>query len=151
MNIGIVGAGKVGQTLAIAWQTVGITVSAIYSRTPQRANALAERVSSDTAIDPATVVAASDITFLTVPDDAIVSVAQNIVSQDIDCTGKAIVHTSGAHSVNALAPLAEAGAVVGSLHPALPFADVETAVRAVRGATFAIETNDSRLDSQLAH
>ncbi|MEM6284956.1 MAG: DUF2520 domain-containing protein [Chloroflexota bacterium] len=151
MKIGFIGAGKVGRTLAQVWHAAGVDVSTVYSLTPANAVALAARVDATVAENAAQVVSACDITFLTVPDDAIGSVALDVARHNPDIARKTVVHTSGAHSVAVLAPLADAGVVVGSLHPALPFADVETAVQAVRGATFAIETDDTTLDDQLSH
>jgi predicted short-subunit dehydrogenase-like oxidoreductase (DUF2520 family) len=84
-----------------------------------------------------------------VPDDVITSVAQEIADQTENLTGKSVVHTSGAHSIKTLAALT--GARLGSLHPALPFADVETAAKAVHGVTFALETDDEILQQQLTY
>ena len=99
---------------------------------------------------PAAVVRQCDLTFLTVPDDAITPVAEAIAATGADIAGRWVVHTSGAHSAHALEPLAAKGAQVGSLHPALPFADVETAMQMVRGAAFAVEAEDDRLNAVLS-
>ncbi len=83
----------------------------------------------------------ADLVLLMVPDDAIRATAALLVG----FSGKAVVHTSGAHDVTALAVLAEQGIMVGSLHPAYPFADVENAIRGLAGTTFAIETENTHL------
>ncbi len=49
----------------------------------------------------------------------------------------------------ALAALAERGVQVGSLHPAYPFADVDTAISGLPGSTFAVEAQDEPLRSWL--
>ena len=148
MKIGIVGAGKVGQTLARLFYSEGVHIGAIYSRTKGHASALAKRVEADVALSAANVVSACDLTLLTVPDDIIEPLAVELAAT-VNLDGKMIIHTSGAHSLNVLEPLAKAGAVTGSLHPAYPFADVDKAVFGLRGATFAIEGHDKRLLASL--
>lgn len=148
MRIGIVGVGKVGQTLARLFYSEGVPIGAVYSRTKAHASTLAKRVEADLALSAANVVGACDLTLLTVPDDAIRSVAAEVATAHY-IGGKMVVHTSGAHSVDVLEPLAAAGAVVGSLHPAYPFADVDTAMFGLRGATFAVEAEDRRLAAAL--
>ena len=44
-----------------------------------------------------------------------------------------------------MADLAQRGAQVGSLHPAFPFADVETAMRELAGTVFALEADSEPL------
>lgn len=148
MQVGIVGIGKVGETLARLLYGQGVAIGAIYSRRRSVASALAKRVEADFALSAANVVGACDLTLLTVPDDAIEVVAGEIASANY-IEGKMVVHTSGVHSVDVLDPLAAKGVIVGSLHPAYPFADVEKAVFGLRGATFAVEAEDRRLAAAL--
>lgn len=148
--LGFIGAGKVGHTLARLWYSRGYTVRAIYSQTEAAAVALADRVESTVVDSPDAVVEAADLTLLTVPDDAIVSVVR-VLSQSFaekrfepsenDAVAKAVIHTSGALDVAVLSELTELGLMVGSLHPAFPFADVETAVAGLPGATFGVEVD----------
>jgi predicted short-subunit dehydrogenase-like oxidoreductase (DUF2520 family) len=95
------------------------------------------------------VVAASDLTLLTVPDDAILPLAASLATTSLSMAGKGIVHTSGTYDVEALRVLAEKGANVGSLHPAFPFADVATAMDGLPGAVFALEAKDEHLRERL--
>jgi len=92
---------------------------------------------ADAVCDPLEVVRRSDLSFLTVPDDEIIGVAASLVEMSLG--GKAIVHTSGAKPASVLNMLQEQGAVIGSLHPVFPFANVETALLRVPGSVFALE------------
>ena len=87
----------------------------------------------------------ADLVLLTVPDDAIHATAAQLVG----FSGKAVVHTSGAHDARVLLTLTEQGIRVGSLHPVYPFADVENALSGLMGATFAVEAEDTVLRSWL--
>lgn len=134
-TLGIIGAGKVGQTLARLLYQQGYTIKAVYS--PHQAHGLAQRVDSVVTLTPREVLELVDLTLLTVPDDVIAPMAGQLATGDL--TGKAVAHTSGAHDASSLAALADCGAMTGSLHPAYPFADVETALAGLAGATFAVE------------
>lgn len=145
-RIGFIGAGKVGNTLARLLHMRGYTVGAVYSRKPHQAQLLAERVDADIALTPEQVIVDCDLTLLTVPDDALRPLAEGLeASLGSALEGKGIVHTSGANDARVLAGLAANGAIVGSLHPAFPFADVETSILNLPGAVFAVEAENERL------
>ncbi len=138
-TLAFVGAGKVGGVLARLLAAHGYTITTIYSRTFAHAAALAQMVGAR-AVESLTEVDA-DLVLLTVPDDAITATTAGLAG----FTGQAVIHTSGAHDVASLKALAERGVQVGSLHPAYPFADVETAISGLPGSTFAVEAQDEPL------
>ncbi len=133
------GAGKVGSVLARLLAARGYAITAIYSRTFAHAEALAVAVGA-AAVGSLDEIDA-DLVLLTVPDDAITATAAGLAG----FTGKAAIHTSGAHDAALLVTLAQRGVQVGSLHPAYPFADVETAINGLPGSTFAVEAQDEPL------
>ncbi|MCA9905191.1 MAG: DUF2520 domain-containing protein, partial [Anaerolineae bacterium] len=143
-TLGIVGAGKVGGSLARLSQAQGYRIVAVASRDRAHAATLAGSVGAGVASSPAEVVALADLTLLTIPDDAILSVAESITLNGR--TPKAVIHTSGAHSLDVLVPLAALGSMTGSLHPAYPFSGV---AESLAGVAFAIEANDALLHTWL--
>ncbi|MBI5669403.1 MAG: DUF2520 domain-containing protein [Chloroflexi bacterium] len=142
-TLGFVGAGKVGSTLARLWFQTGYAVRAISSRNRAKAETLAEQVDARVVATADEVIAAADLILLTVPDDAIEPLAASLQRESL--MGKGVIHTSGARDASVLAVLAARGALTGSLHPAFPFADVETAVQRLPGATFALEAESPPL------
>jgi predicted short-subunit dehydrogenase-like oxidoreductase (DUF2520 family) len=141
--LGIIGAGKVGQTLARLLYQASYTIGAIYNRTPATAVRLARLVNSTAVMTVQEVAGHADLILLTVPDDAIEWVAEQLTASHL--AGKGVMHTSGVHDAKVLSGLAAHGAMIGSLHPAYPFADVEIALRGLAGATFALEAESNQL------
>ena len=88
-------------------------------------------VASRSRGDAQSVVDASDIVFLTVPDDAIAAVCASLRWK-----GQAAVHCSGAAE---LTLLKGANGPVGGFHPLVMFADPEVAARNIAGAAIAVE------------
>ncbi|MFZ4815573.1 MAG: Rossmann-like and DUF2520 domain-containing protein [Phototrophicaceae bacterium] len=149
MQLGFIGAGKVGGVLARHWQQAGVSISAVYSHTPAHTESLAQAVGAEAMASPEGVITHCDLTLLTVTDDAIAPLAAQLAATAGDLHGKGIIHTSGAHNAQALEPLAQRGAQVGSLHPAFPFANAHLPYGALDGVAFAVEAESEALEQQL--
>ncbi len=78
----------------------------------------------------------TDVVWITVPDDAIASVASLLASSQ-DWKGKTVFHSSGALTSDELSPLRAKGARVASVHPMMTF--VRSAVPEMAGISFAVE------------
>jgi predicted short-subunit dehydrogenase-like oxidoreductase (DUF2520 family) len=144
LTLGFIGAGKVAHTLARLWYTRGYSVRAVYSRTANHALALAEKVDAETVAAPGLVFAHADLILLTVSDDTLESVVASMVNEEKlwrGNTAKAVIHTSGVHDSGVLSPFIALGVMTGSLHPAYPFADIESAIQGLPGATFGMEAD----------
>ena len=141
--IGFIGVGKVGTVLARLLVARGFTIGAIYSRNKTNAEVLGEKIEAKVVNSVHDVASLVDLIFLTIPDDAIQSVAAELAI--LDLTGKAVVHTSGVHEAAVLHMLEARGALVGSLHPVYPFADVEQSIAALPGAAFALQAESDVL------
>jgi predicted short-subunit dehydrogenase-like oxidoreductase (DUF2520 family) len=141
MRIGFIGAGTVGTALATALTKRDYHVVAVSSRTLSSSERLATAVNSvaparcAAVITPQEVVDLADLVFLTVPDDAIVSVAKSLRWQ----RGQFAVHCSGAMANSALACLPKRGVLVGCFHPLQSFATPAEAETNIPGSAFGLE------------
>lgn len=139
-GLSIVGTGRVGRTLgrlAVAsgkWQVV----DCLARRHASALEALAF-IGQGRAVDELKDLAAADLLLLSVPDDAIASVAQALLASGVVRPGCVVFHASGAAEAEVLAPLRAAGAHVASLHPAFSFADPARAVEQFAGTMCALE------------
>ena len=138
-RIGIIGAGNVGKTLAVALMHKGYMVISTASRTFESAKALARLAPGCVAYpDIQGAADAAEFVFITTSDDAIRPVAETVQWRE----GQTVVHCSGAASLDVLEAVREYGAIPGAFHPLQTFSSVEEAVKALAGSTFGIEGDD---------
>jgi predicted short-subunit dehydrogenase-like oxidoreductase (DUF2520 family) len=138
-SLAIVGAGRVGRALGRRLRETGWRVTVVAGRSEASAKRGARFIGGGRAAAgvPATLAAASAI-LLSVPDDAIASVAAELAqSAGEDLRGKVVLHTSGALEASVLLPLQFWGAAIGSMHPLQSFNGVS--VPPLEGKVFAIE------------
>jgi predicted short-subunit dehydrogenase-like oxidoreductase (DUF2520 family) len=141
IEVGFIGAGKVGTALAALLHARGVAVSGVSGRTlvDGRHMALSARLDPAAAREIADTVAASTIVFLTVPDDAIDPLCEEIARAGGWRPGQGVVHCSGALPSSILLPAKEAGALIASFHPLQAFANLDAALAHMPGSTFALE------------
>ncbi|HEY4080606.1 MAG TPA: DUF2520 domain-containing protein [Burkholderiaceae bacterium] len=138
-RIALIGAGRLGQSLALALAAAGRPPVAVASRSLAHAQALAARLPGcramtlDEAVSEAVIEA--ELVLLTVPDDAIEAVAASLPWR----VGQAAVHCSGATELSALDAAADRGAAVGGFHPLQIFSDPERAADLIAGSSVVIE------------
>ena len=94
MNIGIVGAGKVGFSFGRLLAEKGVRISGYYSRNSDSAREAAEFTNSGHYTDLGKLIEDSDAIFITVPDNAITEVYRQVAEFEIQ--DKYICHCSGA-------------------------------------------------------
>jgi predicted short-subunit dehydrogenase-like oxidoreductase (DUF2520 family) len=141
-TVGFIGAGKVAQTLACAFHRGGVSVVGASSRNADNLVDLLRRAPTAIAMHSAQeVVDRSELVFLTVADDAI----QRICEQLSWRASVSVVHCSGATEVSALAHAEVHGAKTGGFHPMQMFTNPDVALAGLAGCTVAIEAADSLL------
>jgi len=145
-RLGFVGPGTVGTALARGLANAGYPIVSIFGRNAERLGRAVEGIPGTRAAESAqAVIDAADVVFLTVPDDAIRPVADALVWK----AGKAVVHCSGAASLDLLETARQQGAAVGAFHPLQTLASLEQAMRNLPGSAVAIEASDSKLEEAL--
>lgn len=135
------GAGRLGSCLGLALLRAGYTVTAVTSRSKSAARTLAERLPGALDFDAETLIASSELVLLTVPDDALGSLAETLPWR----RGQQVVHCSGAHSIDVLASAANVGALCGCLHPLQTFPERFCDPQRFAGITCGIEAQGALL------
>ncbi|WP_303834168.1 Rossmann-like and DUF2520 domain-containing protein [Ruminococcus flavefaciens] len=141
MKIGFIGAGKVGFSLGRYFAENGIFITGYFSRVLQSATEAARFTKSRAYDSMAELVTDSDVILLTVPDDAIKEVYDQVKAFGI--SGKQICHCSGAMSVSDAFPdIARYGASGFSIHPLFPISSKYDSFKELGKAFFCIEGSD---------
>jgi predicted short-subunit dehydrogenase-like oxidoreductase (DUF2520 family) len=141
-SLSIVGAGRVGRALGQRLRQNGWRITVVAGRTESGAKRGARFIGAGRPVTgvPTTLAMTSTI-LLTVPDDAIASVAAELArNAGEELRGKIVLHTCGALDACVLDPLRSYGAAVGSMHPLQTFSGVSVPV--LEGKIFAIEGDE---------
>lgn len=138
-SVSIVGPGNLGAALARSLPSVGYPVKLIAVRKAARASSRAKALARSLKarlVELGRTPLDTDIIWITVPDDAIATVAERLAPAQ-SWQGKIVFHSSGALSSDALAALRARGARAASVHPMMTF--VRGAAPDFRGVSFALE------------
>lgn len=116
-GIGLIGAGRLGTSIALALERAGHPIALVASASASSAQTLAERLSSATCVDADAVVARCELVLLAVPDTTLSTLAAALSW----APNQHVVHSSGALGVDVLEPARAAGALRGCFHPLQTF------------------------------
>jgi predicted short-subunit dehydrogenase-like oxidoreductase (DUF2520 family) len=144
LDIGIVGVGRVGAVLGAALAGAGHRVIAASGRGPASAARLARLLPAAPLVTPERVGRGADLIVISVPDDALAGVVWRLVEADAIRADQVVAHTSGAHGIGVLAPVAALGARPLALHPAMTFTGhPEDLDRLADGVSFGVTAPDA--------
>jgi predicted short-subunit dehydrogenase-like oxidoreductase (DUF2520 family) len=123
-----------GAALAQAGHTV-VGASGVSRESVRRA---AELLPDVPLLPPDEVARRADLVLLAIPDDVLAGTVRGLAAVQALRAGQIVVHTSGAHGVDVLAPAAEVGALPLALHPAMTFAGRPEDLQRITACSFAV-------------
>ena len=144
-SVAVIGAGRLGQALAIALKSSQYTVVALVARHRRKAEQAAALVGSRRSRPRALAATqlaelpATDLILITTPDDAIEQTAQRLSRFFSSRNRATVLHTSGALSSEALDSLRAVGFETGSIHPLVSISEPTAGAEALRGAFYCVE------------
>ena len=139
-SVTILGAGRMGQGLALALGEAGHRITLVSrSSHPVTPPLRLHSGPRESALRDASVV------LLAVPDGAITSLAAELAAEGGITPHHVLLHLSGLRDREALGPLAASGAALGSLHPLQTVSDPATAAARFAGAYAGVEGDDRAL------
>jgi predicted short-subunit dehydrogenase-like oxidoreductase (DUF2520 family) len=130
-SFAVVGPGRVGSALARRWSEASFTLLGFVGREPARAERAVQFAGAGRVLTLAETAPATFVLIAT-PDDAVARVARAAAPFARRCA--LWLHASGSLDLVPLAPLAEAGCRIGSLHPLSPFPDPSLGYEQLPGA-----------------
>ena len=143
MKVGFIGAGKVGCSLGKLFAETQHNLTGFYSLTSSSAESAADFTNSTYFQNLEDLIQDSDTVFITVPDDAITAVWEQLKHMSI--AGKMICHCSGSLSSEIFRDIKETGAYGFSVHPLLAVSDRYTSYQELPKALFTIEGDESHI------
>ena len=142
-TVSIIGAGRLGTALSLSLANRGYTIEAIVARHAARARR-AVLLSGTRALaltsKQLSRLPASDLLFITTPDDAIATTAAQLAATIHEPQrGRTALHASGALSSEVLSELRDAGFATGSLHPLVSVSDPVQGALSLSTAFYCVE------------
>jgi predicted short-subunit dehydrogenase-like oxidoreductase (DUF2520 family) len=121
LDVGVVGAGRVGAVLGSALQRAGhrlVGVSGVSEASRTRAEQLLPGIP---VLAVQEVVTRAELVLLTVPDDALADLVAGLAATRTWQAGQLVAHTSGRHGLEVYASAADHHILGLALHPAMTF------------------------------
>ena len=148
MNIGIIGAGKVGVSVGRYLKDNNIQISGFYDIDSENAAFAAQFTQTDCFSDLEELVKVSNTLFITTPDTVIGNVWDCIIkNKNMSVKNKIVCHFSGALSSDVFTDSQSTGAFVCSIHPMLAFSDKLTSYRIPANTFFAVEGDETAVSA----
>ncbi len=150
MNVGFIGAGKVGGALGRYFVAHGIPMTGYYDVHAPAAQRAAQHTATAAFPDVATLATSSDIVFLTVPDSVIAPAwhaLRDACAETGTLEGKVICHCSGCMPAHAIDDAASCGAYAASAHPLIAVSDPLMDLGVLEGAHITLEGDAEAVDA----
>ena len=139
-DIAIIGAGNLGTNLGYALLQKGHRITALSDNNLSSAEESQRLIGQGKVFDDNRSAAEEgQWVILTVPDDVIETVAEELADSGIKWQNRFVFHCSGLYSTEALNTLEKRGALVASIHPVQSFAQKKPASRVFEDIFFGLE------------
>lgn len=145
MQIGIIGAGRVGCSMGKYLVGHGADVLGYYDTNDRAAEEAAQFTGTERYDTLAELVSASKLIFITTPDGIILSVWEQI--RHLPLAQKIICHCSGALSSDSFSGIEDTRAACLSIHPMLPFSNRFSSYEQLNKAFFTVEGQDAAVEA----
>lgn len=143
MNIGFIGAGKVGFSLGKYFSENNLSISGYYDVNTSFSEEAADFTKSTAFMNINKLIENSDIIFLTTGDNIISQVWNEIKSLNIK--DKIICHCSGSLSSKIFSDINNSRAFGYSIHPMFAFSDKYSSYKELKTAYFSLEGDEEHL------
>jgi len=147
MDVSIIGAGRLGASLAFALSRKGYRIRAFSCKNLSSARESLKIIGQGKALtDNVQAAREGKIVFLCLPDERIAKVAKDLAASKISWSEKFIFHTSGLLPAKILKPLQEKGALTASAHPIQSFSQKKTPPEQFKGVFWGLEGDKKALN-----
>ncbi len=138
LEVGVVGAGRVGAVLGAALRAAGHDVVGAAGESDASRRRIAALLPGVARRKPTAVARSCDLLVLAVPDDMLGNVVRMLADSGALHEGQHVVHTSGRHGLAVLEPARQVGARVAAMHPAMTFTGTAVDLDRLPGTVFGL-------------
>jgi predicted short-subunit dehydrogenase-like oxidoreductase (DUF2520 family) len=138
LEVGVVGAGRVGAVLGAALRAAGHDVVGAAGESDASHRRIAALLPGVVSRKPTAVARSCDLLVLAVPDDMLANVVRMLADSGALHEGQHVVHTSGRHGLAVLEPARAVGARVAAMHPAMTFTGTAVDLDRLPGTVFGL-------------
>ena len=121
LEVGVVGAGRVGSVLGAALARAGHRVVAVSAVSEASLSRAADLLPGVPVLPPDEVVRRAELVVLAVPDDALADLVAGLAATGAWQAGQLVTHTSGRHGLEVFGPAAPHHVLGMATHPAMTF------------------------------
>jgi predicted short-subunit dehydrogenase-like oxidoreductase (DUF2520 family) len=147
-SIAIIGAGRLGTSLAHALSQKGYAIKALSCRSSLSAEESRHIIGQgNPSTDNVRTAAQGEILFLTVPDDELEGVVEELAFAALEWKGKLVFHCSGLLTSKILAAFKAKGAHTASVHPGQSFPNKKCPFDIFQDIFFALEGDAQALSA----
>jgi predicted short-subunit dehydrogenase-like oxidoreductase (DUF2520 family) len=144
-KLNIIGAGRVGKTLARLWHEAGLfAVGDIANRSVESARKAAAFIGAGAAAENIGTLPPADVTMIATPDGRIAEACAALAAMG-NLKGHIVFHCSGALPSSILQSAKDCGAFIASIHPVKSFIAAEQSVKTFAGTWCAVEGDKEAL------
>ncbi|HEY2553144.1 MAG TPA: DUF2520 domain-containing protein [Streptosporangiaceae bacterium] len=143
LQVGVIGAGRVGTALAVALARAGHHVTAVSAVSAGSLSRISRALPGTPVRRPDEVLADAGLVLLTVPDDVLPGLVAGLASTGAALQGRLLAHASGRHGLAVLEPAVQRGAMPLALHPVMTFTGRPDDVDRLAGITFGVTAPES--------
>lgn len=145
-TINIVGAGRLGKTLARLWSENGVfKINDVFCTTIESAEDAVAFIGDGRAVFSLKEISLADIYLIATPDQQIKALCKSISNTQV-CTDRIFIHCSGSLSSDVLKCAKDFGAFICSVHPVHSFASPERSIKHFQKTLCGAEGDGKALD-----
>ncbi|MCU1678500.1 MAG: oxidoreductase [Frankiales bacterium] len=138
LDVGVVGAGRVGAVLGAALLRAGHRVTGAYAVSSASRRRAEDLLPGVPLLPVEEVTAGVDLVLLAVPDDALGGLVEGLVATSALSPGQIVVHTAGRFGIGVLKPAALIGVLPLALHPVMTFAGTPVDINRLAGCVWGV-------------
>lgn len=143
-SFAIVGAGRLGTALGVLMQRAGYKIAGFSTRSRESLEVSSHLLGFKGSSEASEAADNADCVVLSVPDDAIASVCEELCEKGVVGVGSRVIHTSGSQGLSPLSSAVRLGADVLAVHVLQSVPSATDGIERIPGSWFGVTCSDDQ-------